>query len=698
MKIQQPPSETVFDLVQRLGAIIWEADVTTLEFSFVSRRAEEVLGYPIEAWLGNPNFRANVTHPEDRERAIDFFRTAVSQGGANELEYRAVSADGRVVWLRDVCVSQDGGDLVRRLHGVTVDITAQKQAEESLRAGYQMIRSLIEALPDAVYFKDGGGRWMLANSAGLRLFDLENVPYQGKTEAELGESRPFYREALAACAQSDEQAWRSAGVYIQEEAIPKKDGPAVCLETIKVPLFNEDGSRQGLVVVGRDITDRKRLERRLTRLTDHDTLTGLFSRDHFQQDLERELARMRRDDVHGALMMLDLDDFKDVNDRLGHPEGDKLLKSLGDLLRKHVRKTDVLARLGGDEFAIVLPHAEERQAREAAERIVEAVSRHTFRLAGQPMGTTISVGVALYPEHGTTARDLLAHAEFAMYRAKENGGSRASVYEPDPDVEAQTDSRIRLKKRIRDALDKDLFLPYYQPILNLRTNQIAHHELLLRMVGDDGEIIPPKSFLRVAERFGLLHLVDRWVVRHAIKTIAEQRTVGKELHLTVNLSGKAFEDPELLTMIRRELAETAINPTHLMLEITETTAIVNMHHAREFINELRKMGCQFALDDFGVGFSSFYNLKHLPVDYLKIDGSFIRNLRHDASDQQVVRAIVAVARGLGKRTVAEYVGDEETLRLLREYQVDYAQGSLIGRPSPTRLEVPKVMSGPGQAT
>lgn len=695
--MQVSPAEKVLDLVQGLGAIVWEADATTLRFSFVSQRTQEVLGYPVEVWLRDPGFRLNVIHPEDRERAADFFRAVASQRGQYELEYRALAADGHVAWLRDIVrVDHDEADRVR-LRGVTVDVTARKEAEESLRDTYEHMTTLIEALPDAVYFKDGGGRWLLANPAGLRLFELEGVPCLGKTEAELSKIRPLYRDALLACARTDEDAWKSREASIQEEAIPNRDGSSISLETIKVPLFNRDGSRKGLVVVGRNVTERKRLERRLTRLADHDTLTGLFSRRHFQEDLDKALRRLRRSGVHGAVMILDLDDFKDVNDRLGHPEGDKLLKSLADLLRKRMRKADVLARLGGDEFAVLLPNTEARQARQAAERIIGAVGRHTLRLAGRSIGLTVSAGVALYPEHGQTARELLARAEFAMYRAKENGGNRAWVYIPDPGVESQTDSRMRLKRRIQEALDNDLFLPHYQPVLDLRTNQISHHELLLRMVGDEGEIIPPASFLGVAEHVGLLHLIDRWVVRRAIQTIAEQSELGNHLRLAVNLSGKAFEDKELLNIIRRSLAKTNVSPGQLALEITETIAIADINQAREFIDQIRSLGCQFALDDFGVGFSSFYNLKHLPVDYLKIDGSFIRNLPHDTSDQQVVKAIVAVARGLGKQTVAEYVGDEETLRLLREYGVDYAQGFLIGRPSVVRSEVYKAVASPQRA-
>lgn len=668
------------DLVDGLDAIVWEADAATWEFSLVSQRAEEILGYPLKLWLTKPDFWGSVIHPEDRERVTALLWAAASQGGDSELEYRIMTSEGRVLWFRNVVRAvRDGEGRVRRLRGLMVDITQQKQAEESLRDTSEKMRTLIEAIPDAVYFKDGEGRWLLANSAGLRAFELEGVSYEGKSDVEVAEIRPGYRDALLACTRTDEQAWKHKNASVHEEVISRPDGPLV-FETIKVPLFNHDGSRKGLVIVGRDITERKLVQARLVHLADRDPLTGLFNRRRFQEELEREVAQARRYGSHGAVMFLDLDDFKDINDSFGHLEGDKLLKGLANLLRKRLRVTDVIARLGGDEFAILLSHTGTRQAQEVADQILEGVGRHTSLLGGKSVRITASIGIALYPEHGTTVNELLAHADVAMYRVKEDGGNGAWVYVPDPGTQAQTESRLSWKARIREALDKDLFVLHAQPILDLRSNRISHHELLLRMVGDGGEVIPPGSFLGVAERFGLVHQIDRWVVRRAIGIIADHRRAGQDLCLAVNLSGKAFADRELPNLIRRQLEENAIDPTRLVLEITETAAVADINQARQFVDLLRGLGCRFALDDFGVGFSSFYNLKHLPVDYLKIDGSFIRDLPRDAVDEHVVKAMVEVARGMGKQTVAEFVEDEETLRLLREYGVDYAQGYHIGRP------------------
>lgn len=799
-------AQGVLELVQGLDAVVWEADATTLAFTFVSRRAEELLGYPVERWLAQPDFWTALVHPDDREQVVALYRSVSEHGSPRALEYRALAADGRVVWVRNaVRAVWDGRGRVQRLRGLMLDVTEQKQAEAERRDFSEKMRVLMEAMPDAVYFKDGSGRWLLVNSAGLRLFELEGVPYQGKTEHELAEVRPFYREALLGCVQTDERAWQQGTTSVNEESVRRPDGTTVTLETIKVPLFHADGSRKGLVVVGRDITERKkaeetrrqlaaileattdlvattdvqgrvlylntagrrmlgippdddvsrlhlrdihsrwarevimdlgvraaardgvwhgetalvsadgqeipvsevilahrsadgrieffstvardiserkRYERQIVYLAERDPLTDLFNRRRFQEELRRELARARRYGTRGALLFLDLDDFKEVNDSLGHAAGDRLLRNVAGLLRRRLRQTDTLARLGGDEFAILLPHTDGPRAQVVARQILEAVSQHTFRVDRHPVRITLSIGVALYPDHGTTAERLLASADLAMYQAKEDGRNGVFVYSRGGPGQAEIELRFNWKRRLREALEKDRFLLYCQPILDLRTGRISRYELLVRMKGEEGEVVLPGAFLPVAERFGLIHAIDRWVVRQAIHLIAEQRRVGRELCLEVNLSAKAFSDGELLPMIQRELADTAIDPATLVFEITETAAVTDVDQARRFIERLKELGCQFALDDFGVGFSSFYHLKHLPVDYLKIDGSFIRNLPRDPADEHLVKAMVRVAHALGKQVIAEFVSDEETAQLLRKFGADYAQGFYIGRPLP----------------
>lgn len=428
------------------------------------------------------------------------------------------------------------------------------------------------------------------------------------------------------------------------------------------------------------LAERERTQAELRYLADHDPLTGLFNRRRFQAELQRQLEEARQNPTQGALIFIDLDGFKYVNDSLGHQTGDLLLTQIGNLLQDQVKDNDVLARLGGDEFAVILPRTGRAEAEELARDILHALKRHQTVIDGHSLQVSASIGIALFPQHGMTAERLLSRADLALYQVKESGRNSYCLFTPDR--AGLDEAKLTWEKRIRLALENDGFVLYCQPILDLRSHQVTHYELLLRLIGEDGQVVLPGAFLGVAERFGLIHDIDRWVVWHAIELLADQERAGRELCLGVNLSGRAFADPELLPLIRREVVRRGLDPGRLMLEITETAAIADVRRARHFVLTLREMGCHFAIDDFGVGFASFYYMKHLPVDYLKIDGSFIRNLPHDRTDQHVVQAIVAVARGLEKKTIAEYVEEEEMLALLKEYGVDYAQGYHVGHPRP----------------
>jgi diguanylate cyclase (GGDEF)-like protein len=430
-----------------------------------------------------------------------------------------------------------------------------------------------------------------------------------------------------------------------------------------------------------ELAERKRLESQLLHLATHDPLTDLFNRQYLQEALERQLAQSRRYGTVGALLILDVDQFQDINKSLGHFAGDEVLGSLAGMLRKQVRESDLVARPGGDRFAILLQHTDEHQTAIVARHLLEAVQSHTVVNIARQFGVTATIGIVLVPKHGATSGELLARAEIALSQAREGGCNSFSVYTPDRDGEARIAARLNWKGRLRQALEKGLFFLEAQPVLHLRSNRIAQYELLLRLVGDGGRVVLPGTFLDIAEQFGLIHDIDRWVVRHAIRLIAQQRRAGRELILEVNLSAKAFADRQLLPMIEAELGTASISPGSLVLEVTETAAITNIHQAQKFVHSLKSLGCQFALDDFGAGFASFYHLKHLPVDYVKLDGSFIRNLAHDSLDQHLVKAMVEVARGLGKETIAESVEDEATVDLLRKYGVGYAQGYHIGKPS-----------------
>lgn len=555
-------------------------------------------------------------------------------------------------------------------------IIDRTRVEDALRESTERYTELFENANDMVYTHDAEGRFTSMNNAGERLtgYHQDDVSHMRFHSIVAPASQERAQELV-------EQHLRGQISAISELEFQTKDGRRVPVE-VSTRLITREGKTIGVQGIARDIDERKRFEQQLLHLASHDPLTDLFNRRRFEEELHLQLARARRYGTRGALLFLDLDHFKDVNDSLGHWAGDELLAGVAQLLRQRLRETDILARLGGDEFTIILPQSEVAEAREISEDLLVAMRTHAFRVAAQPFTITASIGIASIPDDGTNAGELLSHADLAMYQAKENGRNRVWTFSAEGDWDAQIESRLNWRRRIWQALEEDRFVLYAQPILDLQQNEVSQFELLLRMQDKDGKIIDAATFIDNAQRFGLMPAIDRWVVERSIQIIGEHTRPGREVIIEANISSKAFADKELLPLIRRTLDATGANPRHLVLEVTESAAIASLGEAQQFVRDLKEIGCRFALDDFGVGFSSFSHLKHLDVDYLKIDGSFIVDLPRDPVDQHLVKAIVEVSRALGKETIAEFVGDEETVRLLRRFGVGYAQGYHVGKPRP----------------
>jgi diguanylate cyclase (GGDEF)-like protein/PAS domain S-box-containing protein len=585
----------------------------------------------------------------------------------------AVSAqDSLVAARRDL--ENANADLESRVRQRTVEL---ERAVGALRGGEELLRSTIESTADGILVVDNKGKVALTNNRFAEMWGIPADLLRSRDDARLLQFVVDQLVDPAAFLAKVDELYGSDAEDL--DTINFLDGRV--FERYSRPLMS-NAAISGRVWSFRDVSDRKRFEAQLVHIANHDPLTSLFNRRRFNEEVERQLASSRRYNVHGALLFIDVDQFKDVNDSRGHRAGDELLTSLSRLLRERLRETDIIARLGGDEFAILLPHTSGTEALAVANELLDAIRGYIFITAGAPLRISASIGVALYPSHSTDAGELLSRADLAMYQSKEHGRNRATLFEPDAHWQAEIESRIGWHQRIHEALEQNLFVLHAQPIADVRTGVITQHELLIRVSEPDGGVVLPGAFLDIAERSGLIQSIDRWVVQQAIDLIAAARDEGRRMRLEVNLSGKAFADPGLLPIIQDRLAQTRIDPSDLVLEVTETAAIANLEDAERFVQRLRSLGCGFALDDFGVGFSSFAHLKYLPVDYLKIDGSFIRDLARNPIDQHLVRAIVNVAHALGKRTIAEFVGDDDALALLREYGVDYAQGFHIGRPVP----------------
>jgi diguanylate cyclase (GGDEF)-like protein/PAS domain S-box-containing protein len=440
-----------------------------------------------------------------------------------------------------------------------------------------------------------------------------------------------------------------------------------------------------------DVSERRRHQDRLAHLVDHDVLTGLANRRRFDTELQRHLERCRRYGHNGAVLLLDLDNFKQVNDTLGHNAGDELIVTVGGLLRRSVRDTDVVARLGGDEFAVLLTDGDQAGALRAGQAIVERVREHAATLDGVRRRVTASVGAVTFQAASEHSADILALADMTMYDAKEEGRNQVAVLKEGDARPPRFAARLQWQSRIEEAIEHDRFELHLQPIMNLHNDKVSSAEVLLRL-RDRDELVPPSRFVYIAERTGLMPRVDAWVVEHSLAMLARLREIDPEFELEVNLSGHSIGNPHIERTIRESLVRHQVDPAALILEITETAAVADVALAREFAERMTELGCAFALDDFGAGFGSFYYLKHLIFDYVKIDGEFVAHVHESQVDRTIMRSIVGIARDLGKQTVAEFVSDPAILEIVRAEGVDFAQGFLIGRPVPEQEFVDAFMS------
>ncbi|MBJ7519464.1 MAG: EAL domain-containing protein [Solirubrobacteraceae bacterium] len=587
----------------------------------------------------------------------------------------AMTLGGRRLWVQTVPLTEGEEALL-----VATDVTGLERAQAGRAEAEARFQQAFDDAPVGMSLMDLQGRFIEVNRALCEMTGYDADELRGRNFSVLSRSEdvPVLADALR-----QQAAGETHRVSTEARAV-HASGDTIWLEIHATTLAGPDGRPALVLSQVLDVTDRRRFEARIQYMADHDPLTGMANRRAFERALDTQLANVRRYGAQGALLVFDLDHFKAVNDTLGHTAGDAVIVNAARILKDLLRESDVVARLGGDEFAILLPRADHDEAVDVARKLVAEIRANGSVLAGQrPGSVTASVGVTLLDPVQETGEQALVDADLAMYDAKEAGRDRFAVFRPGSEaVQSRTKSRLTWLERIRTALEEDAMVLVAQPIQSLADERAVHHELLLRMVDAHGDLIPPSSFLHIAERFGLIEDVDIWVVRHAIRALAER--AGQDLIFEVNLSGASIGSSRVLEVIEQELRDTGVDPQQLIFEITETAAVSNVAEARVFAERLGELGCRFALDDFGAGFGSFYYLKHLPCDFLKIDGEFIRNLSSTPTDQVIVAGLVRIAQGLGKQTIAEFVGDQETVDLLRREGVDMAQGYFIGRPG--RLE------------
>ncbi len=655
---------TLVDNLPRSSVVVFDHD---LRFTFAAGEALGIAGLEGDV-LGRTLAEVLPTRAAD---LMPRYRAALA---GHEQSFEFPGRNGTHYWCHLAPV-RDGDGAIEGAMVLSQEISPLVEAERGRKHAEEMLRTAFEQAPIGMGVVDPGGRFLRVNDALCSITGYTPEQLVGTRVEDV--THPDDAAADAA-GRADLIAGRT-DIHRTEKRYLHAKGHSVWVSVHATLVRDADGEPSHILGQIQDITDRRRFEERLQHLVDHDPLTGLFNRRRFEQELERHVAETGRYGSQGALLVLDLDDFKLVNDTLGHNAGDELLVAVAGLLKSELRESDIVARLSGDEFAVLLPAGGVAEAEAVALKLVRA-ARERAQVAGgrRPRRVTVSVGVALFEGDGTTGEEILVNADLAMYEAKERGRDGHSVFSSSRHDPPRVQQRMRWVERIRDALEDDRFVLHAQPILDLRSDKIAQHELLVRMLDDDGDLIPPGAFLQVAERFDLVQDIDRWVARKAIGLIAG----NPALRLTVNLSGRTLGDDRLLGELEDEISRTGAQPGRLTFEVTETAAVANIHHAREFAERLRAIGCRFALDDFGAGFGSFYYLKHLPFDYLKIDGEFVSNCLSNRTDQLVIRAVVDIAQGLGKETVAEFAANAELVEFLRAQGVDYAQGFHIGRPEP----------------
>ncbi|MBE9528347.1 MAG: EAL domain-containing protein [Proteobacteria bacterium] len=476
----------------------------------------------------------------------------------------------------------------------------------------------------------------------------------------------------------------------------RKNGEPYWCNTVVSPIKDEKGDVTHFLAVQEDITEQRKANDKIKYMASHDEASGLINRNRFIELLRGWISMAEGNDETGVLMIIDIDRFKVMNDIYGHAMGDEYLKGLSKVLdytldrafEKYTSKTviePILGRMSGDEYALFLPSASEEVGRDIAEKLRKAVEG--YQMSENFGSLTASIGIVLYPDNGTNTQELFTRADAAMYRSKELGRNRCHLYHPEDQDMEKLHSRIEWKDKILKALKDDRFEPWFQPIMSLDSNEIHHYEVLARMRSEEGEILLPGVFIQVAENYGLVGAIDRTIIGKTMTLQAANQKKGIDISYSMNLSGIDLGDEEFLHYIKETITKTGADPKRLVFEITETAAIGHIARAVRFIDALKEVGCRFSLDDFGVGFTSFVYLKEMDVDFIKIDGSFIRKLDENPKDQLFVKAISEVAKGMGIETIAEFVENETTLKILRQYNVDFAQGYHIGKPDPKLLEV-----------
>lgn len=678
------------EIAERDAAMISIANDGTWDFDprdgvmHFSPRWLAIMGYTQEDVRRSPIDWRRLVHTEELPPVQAKLREHIAgRTPMFESIHRMQRKDGEWRWMHSrakALLDEDGR--LRRLIGVETDITERKIYEEALFREKESAQITLQSIGDGVVTTDAGCHveylnpiaegltgWKLDEAAGRHIDDV---------------FRGFHEETCEPLENPLSVAIRRTRPVksVRPTLLIRRDGNELYIESTAAPIRNDRGEVTGAVLVFHDVSESRELNRRLSYHASHDILTGLVNRREFEVRLERALKSAKAHETSYALCYLDLDQFKMVNDSCGHTAGDALLGQLGALLKSKIRWRDTLARLGGDEFGLLLESCSMEEALRAAEGLKSAIQDHRFNWDDRSFRLGVSIGVVPITADTQDVTSLLAAGDSACQAAKGAGRNRIYSYQEN-DLDLMRRRReMQWAARINSALEESRFDLFRMPIQPLQADEFgAHYEILLRMRDEQGGLVSPDLFIAAAERYGITPRIDRWVVETTFRWLVSEADERERLALcSINLSGLSLVDDDFLPFVVRQFQKSGLDPTKICFEITETSAIASYAQASRFINALKELGCKFALDDFGTGLSSFGYLKHFPVDYLKIDGSFVKEIVHDPIDREMVRSINEIGHLTGKQTIAEYAANAEIITMLKGIGVDYAQGYGISEP------------------
>ncbi len=662
---------------------LWDFDVESNEVYF-SPRWKAMLGYADEDMQGSPDWRSLV-HPDDLSRVQAAIRDHVAgKSPTFESTHRMRHKSGEWRWVVSRAKARvDKHGRLLRLVGVEFDITERKIYEEALFREKESAQITLQSIGDGVITTDAQSTIDYINPVAEELTGWRLEDAMGRPVEEI--FRAFHEETCEPLENPLSVSIRRIRPIksVRPMLLIRRDGNELYVESTAAPIRDGAGHVAGGVLVFHDVSESRELNRRLSYHASHDVLTGLVNRREFESRLERALKSAKAREASYALCYLDIDQFKIINDTCGHSAGDALLGQVGALLKAKVRWRDTLSRLGGDEFGILLESCSLDEAMRTAEALRESVRNYRFTWEDRVFRLGASVGVVPIAADNEDVASILSAADSACQAAKEGGRNCVHSF-AENDIELMRRRReMQWAARINAALEEGRFELFRMPIQPLQKVEVgAHYELLLRMRDEGGRMVSPNDFIAAAERYGITPAIDRWVIENAFRWLVSEADEREKLAMcAINLSGQSFGDDKFLPFVIDQFQKSGLDASKICFEITETAAVASFSQANRFIQALKELGCKFALDDFGTGLSSFGYLKHFPVDFLKIDGSFVREILRDPIDREMVRSINEIGHLTGKQTIAEFAENAEIIQMLTSLGIDYAQGYGIAQPS-----------------